>query len=385
MPERVYMEVDGRRDHAFPVPRPKRSTALGAPDVCQGCHTDRVEENPAWAEEQIASWRTSQTRLRPHWADRLTDELVGGNDVEGWFEIAIEPAWPAIVRATAWSRLAREVGGSPPLDLLQERLREGSELERLALIEVAPLLAPAMRASFLRPLLEDELRSVRIAAAAALVGVPASAFRPSDREPLAHALGEYRAAQEANAERPEAQVNLGTLAVQYGELDAARASYLRALDQAPYFVPAYANLADLERALGRDREAVAWLRQAVELAPEVAMTRYALGLALHRLGETDEALSQLAMAAAAAPDQPRLVLGWALALDAAGQRSRAISVLGKAVDGGLTVPDLYHALVTLQRDSGNPDAARNRAAEWVAAWPNDPRASALLRELSGPR
>ncbi len=312
-------------------------------------------------------------------------DSIARNDAERWFEIAMEPAGPAIVRASAWSRLAREAGGSPPAALLHERLREGSDLERLALIELAPLLSPQARAGLLRPLLEDELLSIRIAASAALADLPASIVRPADRSLLARGLAEYRAAQEANAERPEAQVNLGTLAVQYGELASARTSYLRALAQAPYFVPAYANLADLERALGRDEEAVVWLRKAVALAPEEALTRYALGLALHRIGETEGALSQLERAARAAPDQSRFVLGWVLALDAAGQRPQAIAVLIESIDGGLRAPDLYHALVTLQRDAGNQAEARNRAAEWVIAWPNDPRASALLRELSGPR
>ena len=382
MPERIYMEVDGRRDHSFPIPRPERSAALQAPDVCQGCHADR---NAAWAALQISSWRRPGTVARPHWSDHLVRDSVARNDAERWFEIAMEPSWPAIVRANAWSRLAREAGGSPPLALWRERLRDGSSLERLALIEMAPLLPPQARASLLGPLLEDELRTIRMGAAASLADLPASIWRPAERSLLARGLAEYRAAQEANAERPEAQVNLGVLSVQYGEMEAARASYLRALDRAPYFVPAYANLADLERALGRDEAAVGWLRQALELAPEEALTRYALGLALHRIGKSDEALSQLALAAKAAPERPRLVLGWALSLDAGGRRSEAVVALAEAIDRGLGAADLYHALVALQRDDGNQEEARKRAAEWAEAWPDDPRATALVRELSGPR
>jgi predicted CXXCH cytochrome family protein len=385
MPERTYMEIDGRRDHSFPIPRPGRSAALQAPDVCQNCHGDRAEQDAAWAERQIASWRASGTIARPHWADQLVADSVARDDSVRWFEIAMEPAWPAIVRANAWSRLAQESAGSPPLELLRARLRDGSDLERFALIEMARLLPPEARADLLRPLLDDALRTIRIEAATALVDLPASIWRPSDRSLLARGLAEYRAAQEVNAERPEAQVSLGVLAAQYGELESARASYLRALDQAPYFVPAYANLADLERALGRDEAAVGWLRQALELAPGEALTRYALGLALHRLGKTDEALSQLALAAKAAPDQPQLVLGWALSLDAAGRRAEAIMALSESIEGGLTAADLYHALVSLQRDEGKREQARRRAAEWATVWPNDPRAAALLRELSGPR
>ncbi|MFP6655449.1 MAG: multiheme c-type cytochrome [Myxococcota bacterium] len=382
MPLRVYMEVDGRRDHSFPIPRPARSALLESPDACQSCHPDRAS---AWATKAIGSWSRTDTTPRSHWSDHLIHNSALRVDAERWFEIASDSKSPPIVRANAWSRLAREAQASPSPTWLQARLREGSALERLGLVEMAGLLAPEARLDLLRPLLRDERRAIRIAAATALTDLPPSTLRPADRSLLARALSEYRASQEANAERPEAQVNLGVLAVQYGDLDAARSAYLRALERAAYFVPAYANLADLERIVGRDQAAVDWLRQALDLAPDEARTRYALGLALHRSGQTQEALSELALAAEAAPDQPRLVLGWALALDAANQRAAAIEALAGAIDTGLRDPDLYHALVTLQRDEGMGREARRSAAAWLDAWPTDRRAIALLGELASDR
>jgi predicted CXXCH cytochrome family protein len=382
MPERVYMEVDGRRDHSFPIPRPERSALLHTPDACQTCHPGR---DTNWATKAMASWSMAATTPRVHWSDHLIRDSSARADPERWLEIAMDGKIPAIVRASAWTRLAREAQASPPLALLRTRLREGSPLERLGLVEMAGLLAPEARTDLLRPLLEDELRAIRIAAATAMTGLPSSTLRPADRSRLAGVLSEYRATQEVNAERPEAQVNLGVLSVQYGDLEAARSAYLRALERGPYFVPAYANLADLERILGRDEEAVEWLRQGLLLAPEEALTRYALGLALHRLGQSQEALSQLAKAAETAPDQPRLILGWALALDAANQRPAAITALAEAIDGGLRNPDLFHALVTLQRDEGMLREARGRTEAWIETWPTDQRAVVLFKELAGTR
>jgi predicted CXXCH cytochrome family protein len=382
MPERVYMEVDARRDHSFPIPRPRRSAIFESPDVCAGCHADRDAD---WAADQIASWRDPDTIARPHWSDHLVRDSAARIDSERWLEMAVDTRLPSIARANAWSRLAREEGAQPAPELLRERIREGSDLERLALVEIAQRTAPSTRASLLRPLLEDELRSIRIAAAIALSDLPASIWRPADRSVLAGALEEYRAAQHVNAERPESQVNLGVLAVRYGELDAARAAYQRALELAPYFVPAYANLADLERALGRDAEAIVWLRRALEWAPDEPLVRYALGLALHRVGQSEESLEQLARAARLAPDQARVVLGWALALDAAGRRDEAVAVLTRAMDGGVIDPELFHALATLERDAGHGVLARKVARAWSEAWPDDERARALLRELDGRR
>ena len=38
---RVYMGVDGRRDHSFRVPRPDLAAVTDAPDACTDCHEDR--------------------------------------------------------------------------------------------------------------------------------------------------------------------------------------------------------------------------------------------------------------------------------------------------------------------------------------------------------
>jgi len=382
MPERIYMQVDGRRDHSFPIPRPDRSVVLGVPNACGSCHPDRGDD---WATAQIDSWREAGTSRPTDWSDHLVSGTEVRSDSRRWLEIALDSSNTALVRANAWARYADEAEESPPVEILRERLRDGTSLERLALIDVARRLAPEIRTPLLRPLLEDERLVIRAYAAEALVDSPAELWRPADRAVLARALREYRATQEANAERPEAQVSLGLLSVQYGELDAARIAYQRAIKSAPYFVPAYANLADLERMQGRSAESVAALRRAVELAPDDARIHFALGLALHRAGELEEGLSQLARAARAAPDAPRLVLGWALALDAAGRRSEAISVLADAIDRGVMNGDLQHALVTLLRDQGELERARARADVWLRSQPGDPRAAAILRELQAAR
>jgi tetratricopeptide (TPR) repeat protein len=382
MPERVYMQVDGRRDHSFPIPRPDRSAGLAAPNACEGCHADRDSD---WATAQIDSWRAVGVTRPTHWSDHLISDTQVRSDPQRWLEIALEPNYAPLVRANAWARYSGEAEAAPPTELLRDRLSEGTSLERLALIDVARRLAPELRALLLRPLLEDERLAVRIAAAEALVDLPAETWRPADRAVLARALREYRAAQEINAERPEAQVSLALLSVHYGELDAARAAYERAIELAPYFIPAYVNLADLERMQGNDAEAIAKLRRAVELAPDGALVRHALGLALHRAGRSDEGLSQLARAVQDAPDQSRLVLGWALALDAAGRRAEAISALADTVDRGVASTDLHYALVTLLRDQGEMEQAQGRAEAWLRSQPGDPRAEALLREVQGVR
>ncbi len=378
MPERVYMRIDARRDHAFPIPRPETNAALGTPDVCEGCHAGRGTE---WAEGAIGKWRQPGTSRPRHWSDHLVRKAGRREDPERWLEIALDEEAAPLVRANAWSRFAREAMAAPPLAVVQARMRDGTALERLALVEVARLLGPGSRMSLLRPLLEDERRAIRIGAAEALSELPASAWRPADRALLARALREYRTSQEANAERPEAQVNLGTLALRLGEFDRAREAFRRAVSLAPYFLPAYANWAELERLRGRDPQAVALLEKAVAVAPEEPLMRHALGLALHRTGRKGEALAQLGEAAKAAPDDPRLGLAWALALDDVGRRQEAVALLAGLADRGRANGDVFHALVAFLRDRGDTEAALERVREWLEQTPDDPRARALERSL----
>jgi len=62
---------------------------------------------------------------------------------------------------------------------------------------------------------------------------------------------EYRAAQLFNADRAEGQSNLGSMEARGGNLDAARADFETAIRLQPSFVPAYVNLADVQRRQGQ--------------------------------------------------------------------------------------------------------------------------------------
>jgi tetratricopeptide (TPR) repeat protein len=112
-------------------------------------------------------------------------------------------------------------------------------------------------------------------------------------------------------------------------------------------VPTYVNLADLERAAGRDADAESLLRRALAIAPDLAETHYALGLTLVRLGRHAEALPELERAAALAPDSPRYAL--------------------------------TRALLLVER--GDPAGATRITQDILARWPEDADARALLTEL----
>ncbi len=113
------------------------------------------------------------------------------------------------------------------------------------------------------------------------------------------------AAERFNADRPENRTNLGGFFADAGRAFDAEAEYRAALRLDPRYSPAWANLADLLRMLGRESEAEHTLRAGLEQAPRDAMLHHALGLSLVRQKRAAEALRELKLATQLAPGNQR--------------------------------------------------------------------------------
>jgi predicted CXXCH cytochrome family protein len=350
MPARTYMVVDERHDHSFRVPRPDLSVSLGTPNACTDCHTER---SARWAAERVAGWFPEGRAGTPHFAEALhagRQRLPGA--AARLAAVAADAALPAIVRATALDLLGEQPDGAAFGAAVSAGLAGADPLLRLGALEAAELLPPPRRVAAAAPLLGDPLLAVRADAGRLLADAPADLWSARGRAGLADALAEYRAVQSANAERPEAHLALGLLHARLGELFEARREYETAIELAPWFVPAYVNRADLERAAGDDAAAEAWLRRALEAAPESADVHSALGLTLVRRGRREEALAELERAAALAPEVPRHAFVLGVALHELGQTQRALAVLEAARQRHPGDADLQALLEELLRSAG---------------------------------
>jgi tetratricopeptide (TPR) repeat protein len=376
MPARTYMGVDARRDHSFRIPRPDLTDAIGAPNACADCHADR---SARWASEAIERWYGARRSAKSHYGEIL---YAGRRSLPGaalaLAELAHDRATPAIVRATALRLLPP---GSNAASTLREALGDADPLLRVAALEAAESLEPTLRLELVRQLLGDPVLGVRIQAARAMTTVSSDLWEPGDRSKLDPPLAEYRAAQLENAERPEAHLNLGVLASAFGGLESARAEYEAALRLGPWFVPAYANLADLERQIGRDDAAERVLRAGLARVADSAELHHALGLTLVRQGRAPDALVALARAAELAPEVPRYAYVYGIALNSAGETERALALLADAQQRHPGDPELLAALTTLSRDAGNLEAALAYALALVELIPEDPGARRLLAEI----
>jgi Flp pilus assembly protein TadD len=378
MPTRTYMVVDARRDHSFRVPRPDLSVSLGTPNACTDCHGDQP---PRWAAEAVAAWFPDGRSGTPHYAHALdAGRRRAPGSAQALAGLARDARQPVLVRATALSLLDARAGGPAP-DAIAQGLRAPDALVRLGALEASRTLAPAARATLVAPLLDDPRLALRLDAARTLADVPPTTWTPAERSRFTRALRELRRALALDADRPESHVGLGLLALQQGDLDAAHRAYETAIRIAPWFVPAYVNLADLEQRSGRDAKGEAWLRRAIAVDPALAEPHHALGLWLVRAGRGDEAETELARAAALAPENPRFQFAHALVVDARGARAEALALVEAALERHGGDRELRFAAASFAGSLGRQEEALAHARVLVRDRPDDAEASALLAEL----
>ena len=380
MVERTYMVIDGRRDHSFRVPRPDLSASLDTPNACTDCH---AKNDAAWAASIVAQWFPNGRQHSPHYGQAIQAGREAGPDAPGLLRLTAEDiSQPAIVRATAFSLMAA-YPDAQLVGALQKGLRDADALVRRGAAEAAGGVGSSDRIALLAPLLHDPVRTLRIVALGTLLGLPRSELASVDQQALDAAIRETRQINLANADRPESQVNLGSLEARLGNMRAAETAYQTAIGLEPSFVPAYINLADLYRMQGLEDKAEASLRRGIQLQPQVAGLHYALGLTLVRQKRLPDAVRELTRAAQLEPDEARYTYVHAIALNELGDTKGAVSLLADFEQRHPANREVLTALVQFSIQSGDTEGARRWARKLSELSPGDPQVRQLLEQLGG--
>lgn len=358
MPARTYMVVHRRHDHSFRIPRPDRSVPLGTPNACNDCHRDK---SPEWAAAAIERWYGSERKGFQNFAEALHAARAEAPETADLLHRAVtDPQAPGIAVATADAEMARYLTPALVVDL-RRGLADPDPLVRLGALRGLDGVAPDQRWALAGALLTDPVRAVRVQATSLLAAVPAAHLSTDEQRRFEHAAQEYVAVQRFNADRPEGRVTLGAFFAQRGETDKAEAEYRAAIKLAPRAIPAYVNLADLDRGLGRDKEGEALLREALAIAPANADVHYALGLLLAREHRLPEATAMLAKASELDPRRAHYAYVYAIALNSGGQPDAARHVLEANHTRHPADRETLTALVSLAREAGDQPAA----AHWA--------------------
>jgi len=352
------MTVDGRRDHSLRIPRPDLSARLGVPNACAACHASRPA---SWAAAQMAMWRGGDTTAHGYqrFADAFAASEHGSAGAQSLLRaLANDSTQPAIARATALSQLAAPADRAS-LTAVATGLDAADPLLRLAALRPLLMLPPPQRARLVAPRLADSLRAVRIDAAGMHPG-KAWVTDSYQSSALSRAAQEFVAAQQYNADRAEARANLGTFLALQGDVSGAASELLAAIQRDPFFVPAYANLADVYRTQGptHDTEAEQILRRGLFLVPQNAALHYALGLTLVRLGRKTAAIAELERAASLAPTDLRFLYTYAVGLYSTGNVNASLRTLDKILAMDENNRDALGALASYLKEQGRPEQAK---------------------------
>jgi predicted CXXCH cytochrome family protein len=358
MPQRTYMVIDDRADHRFGLPRPALAAKIGAPDACTGCHS---KKSAAWAEGHID--KHFETRADDAFAEALHAARRQRPEGEpGLVELAATGTAPAIVRATALLELRNLASPALPA-LLMRAAHDPSPIVRRTVAVASRDLPQEQRPEVVRELLRDPVRTVRIDAVAALLGIHAGRWSESDRAALKAATAEYIEARAFNADRGEGLVDLAHVAMLAGDVQHAEGNLREALDVDPTFTAAYVNLADLYRSQQRDEEAEAILREGLGAAADRAAVEFALGLTLIRLGRHSEAMTHLRRAHEIRPEVIRFGYVYAVAQFDNGQQNASLKTLERMLQRYPANRDILRLLAGYNQQMGRTKAAERYAAE----------------------
>ncbi len=239
MIERVYMGVDGRRDHSFRVPRP--DLGLGQ-DACTDCHVDRDQP---WATARIEEWFPNSSHRGPHFGSAFAPAMAGQADSpEGLLAIALDPAQPGIVRATA-AYLLQPFGSADLAEATVALLADADPLVRANAVTLQRQASPFDQVQRLEPLLSDRLRNVRISAAKEFLNIPPQALTPDQQALAGQAMSEWQGAIANRLDFPETHMVLGGMALTFRNAPAAERAFREVVTLDPQRAEAWPMLVQL--------------------------------------------------------------------------------------------------------------------------------------------
>ncbi|SHE71731.1 Tfp pilus assembly protein PilF [Microbulbifer donghaiensis] len=352
MPTKTYMQVDVRRDHSLRIPRPDLSDKLETPNACTGCHTDKSN---VWAAEVLEQKFGQPTEA--HYGEAIYAGRHGLPDAESRLVALIaDESQPTIARATAISLLPHYLSRNSA-QLLQAIAQGDDALLNLGLAKSLDSVPQQIRPALAIPLLYEDERVSSALAANSIAALPMDGYPAAVQQRFTEALNNYLASETFNADRPEALTNLAALHVQRGNPEQAEAFYRRALAIAPYYGPAYINLADMYRSAGREQDAEKLLRAGLDKVYANSPLQHSLGLSLVRQKRMDEAQEFLRRAAENPNTTARYIYVYAIALNTAGKSADALSELERGLQRFPGNREILSALVSINRESGNKQAA----------------------------
>ena len=321
MPETTYMGVDNRRDHSFKVPRPHLSIQFKTPHACQQCHEDKSDK---WAIKSIENIHGKAQKLPK--GEQLFMRLMAQSylPLSEHIKVINDKSLNEIKRASAIMLLPNSTK-ELPLQFAQTLANSAESLIRLAFAQIAYILPPSQLSFILSPLLKDEYRAIRVAAANQLVGynIDTSSFR--------EAFEELLTVNEINSWRGEGNLNQSLVHARMQKWEDAENALLTGIKIDPYFAPNYINLSNYYKNTGETQKESNILQVGIEANPKASLLRYSFAMFQVRNQKKEEALKSIRSAVNLELYNPQYAYIFILLIDDVQNTQKAISELKRIV------------------------------------------------------
>lgn len=374
MPITNYMQRHPRHDHGFTIPDPLLTKEFGTPNACNRCHTDKDAD---WALQHTEKWYGEKMNRPTRTRAIMVAKARQGNPEARTGLIGLLKTEPiAAWKATFCHLLERWSMDPETTRALLEQLKDPSPLIREA--AVRSLIHPARQnqtevIATLKPLLEDSVRSVRVAAAWALVET-LDLNSKAGRE-LVHML-------DLNADQPTGRMQLSQFALLRGDSASAIKQIRKAIEWDPNSPPFHHDLAILLSTTGDAQGAIKALEEAIRLDPEEPEYHYKIALAWNEAGNTRNATDALKKTVSLDPNNARAWYNLGLALNGLNQPQEAVGALLKGEAADPSDAAIPYARATILARHGQKQAAMDAAARALQIRQDFPEAIQLIQSLS---
>jgi Flp pilus assembly protein TadD len=373
MTGRVYMGNDYRRDHSFRVPRPDLSVKYNVPNSCNQCH-DHQDKSAQWAADAIVEW------YGPDRVENYADILTLGSTrtqeaVPHLIRLIDDPTQTAMARATAIWYLDQIVP-SGTVDAIIRSLKSEDHIVRHTAINSLITMPPDQKSQHIAPLLQDRIRTVRLAAANALADVPMERIRPEFRADFERTLQEYMHSFGIRLDFPGGQFEVAQFYDRTGEDHRAEQAYIMAVELDNRLNAARLNLAHLYNRQGQNEKAIELFQMVIEQEPEYGLTYYSLGLLYAEENRMHEAIENLSKAAEL-ENNPRIFYNLGIAYQQTNQPDSAENAYLRGLLLDPNDHNLMYALSVLYIQQEMFPNARPYVEELISAYPDN----AQLRQM----
>lgn len=375
MPGKNFMENDYRHDHSFRVPRPDLSVKYGTPNACNNCHNNKSGQ---WAADVISK------KYGPNRKYHFAEDLIPGSRVDNKSEphllnLIENKAVPNIIKATAVFYLSN-ITTQNSLNALLGCLKHKDPQIRYGALTSLVNFDPSGWMSDAAPLLNDQVRAVRVAAADLFLTIPPNLL-PSDQAPaFTVAKKELIGFLYNQADFASGNIMIGDYYMRLQDNPNAEKFYLRGLKKDVMMNIARLNLAVIYNEEGKHEQALQILKMAEKIDPQNDRIYYNLALLYNEMQDTKNALINFEKAEHLKSQNPRLYYNYGLLILKTDPKKAEV-ILQKGLTFAAQDAGLHYALAYLYLQQKQPYKAINHALILKRIDPNNPEYATIFSIL----